>query len=112
MVWDGISLTAKTELVIIEDNLNEVRYRNEILEPVAIPYLQNLGPNSTLQDDNACPPARIVTKYPQNLGVERTEWPALSPDLKPIACGISLGVLCVLETNTTMLVDIQQLLVE
>src|SRR4029434_9439948 len=62
-----------------------VRYRNEILEPVAIPYLQNLGPNSILQDDNARPHrGRIITEYLQNLGAERMEWPAVSPDLNPI----------------------------
>ena len=84
MVWGGISLTGKTELVIIEGNLNAVRYRNEILEPVGIPYLQNLGHNSIQQDDNARPHrARIFTEYLQNLGVERMEWPAVSPDLNP-----------------------------
>ena len=62
MVWGAISVTGKTELVIIEGNLNAVRYQNEILEPVAIPYLQNLGPNSILQDDNARPHrGRIIT---------------------------------------------------
>ena len=62
-----------------------VRYRDEILAPVAIPYLQNLGPNAILQDDNARPHrARIITEYLQNEGVERMEWPAVSPDLNPI----------------------------
>jgi len=84
MVWGGISLTGITGLGIIEGHLNSVRYGDEILQPVAIPYLQNLGPNSILQDDNTRPHrARVITDYLQNVGVERLEWPAKSPDLKP-----------------------------
>ena len=45
-----------------------------ILDPVAIPYLRNLGPNAILQDDNARPHrARIITEYLQNLGVKGME---------------------------------------
>uniref|UniRef100_A0A8C5FEW1 Tc1-like transposase DDE domain-containing protein n=1 Tax=Gadus morhua TaxID=8049 RepID=A0A8C5FEW1_GADMO len=55
MVWGGVSLTGKTRLVIIGGNLNAERYGNEILQPVAIPYVHGLGPNSILQDDNARP---------------------------------------------------------
>ena len=95
MVWGGISLRGKTNLVIIEGNLNALRYRDEILDPVAIPYLRNLGPNAILQDDSARPHrARIITEYLQNLGVERMEWPA-STQLN--TCGISLVGLCMLE---------------
>lgn len=74
MVWGGISLTGKTRLVIIGGNLNAERYRDEILQPVAIPYLHSLGPNSILQDDNARPHrAGFIRDYLQNLGVERME---------------------------------------
>ena len=92
-----------------------VRYRNEILEPVAIPYLQNLGPNSILQDDNAHPHrGRIITEYLQNLGVERMEWPAVSPDLNPIEyLWDQLGrAVRARVTNATMLADLRQILVE
>ena len=115
MVWGAISVTGKTELVIIEGNLNAVRYQNEILEPVAIPYLQNLGPNSILQDDNAHPHrGRIITEYLQNLGVERMEWPAVSPDLNPIEyLWDQLGrAVRARVTNATMLADLRQILVE
>ena len=46
---------------------------------------QNLGPNAIFWDGNARPQrARIFREFPQNLGVESMEWPALSPDLNPM----------------------------
>ena len=67
MVWGGISITGKTRLVAIDGNLNAARYRDEILQPVAIPFLRNMGANSILQDDNARPHrARIITDYIHN----------------------------------------------
>ena len=46
MMWGDISLTGKTRLVIIGGNLNAERYPDEILQPVAIPYLHSLGPKN------------------------------------------------------------------
>ena len=80
---------------------------------MAIPYLQNLGPNSILQDDNARPHrGRIITEYLQNLGVERMEWPAVSPDLNPIEYLWDQLAVRARETNATMLADLRQILVE
>lgn len=45
----------QTSLVLNGGNLNSERYRDEILQLVAIPYFLSPGPNSVLQDDNACP---------------------------------------------------------
>ena len=115
MVWGGISLTGKTRLVIIGGNLNAERYRDEILQPVAIPYLHKLGPNSILQNDNAHPHrAGFIRDYLQNLGVERMEWPASSPDLNPIEhLWDQLGhAVHARVTNTTTLADLRQMLVE
>lgn len=54
MVWGGNSVTCKkTRLVMSEGHLDMVPYQDKILQPVAIAYLHNLGPNPILQDDNA-----------------------------------------------------------
>ena len=92
-----------------------VRYWDEIVEPVVIPYLQNLGPNFILQNENARPHrARIITEYLQNLEVERMEWPAVSPDLNPIEhlWGQLGRAVRARVTNRTMLADLPQILIE
>lgn len=48
MVWGGISITCKKQVKAIS-----ITYPDKILQPVAIAYLHNLGPNPILQDDNA-----------------------------------------------------------
>ena len=85
MIWAGISMNGKTRPVVVNGNLNSIRYRDEILAPVVIPYLQNLGPNAIFQDENArSHRARIVNDFLQQHGVTRMDWPSRSPDLNPI----------------------------
>ena len=48
MVWAGINNNRKTNLVIINGNLNAQRYRDGILAPVVIPYV-NAIPNAIFQ---------------------------------------------------------------
>ena len=52
--------------------------------------------------------------YLQNLGVERMEWPASSPDLNPIEdlSDQLWRAIRARATNTTTLADLQQMLVE
>jgi hypothetical protein len=40
MVWGGASQHHRTELVVIAGNLNAVRYREDILLPDVVPFLQ------------------------------------------------------------------------
>ena len=40
MVWGGVSQHHRTELVVIAGNLNAVCYREDILLPHVVPFLQ------------------------------------------------------------------------
>ena len=83
MVWGGIAYGRRTQLHIIRGNLNAIRYRDEILSPHLVPFLQQH--NLTLQQDNACPHvARICTVYLQAHNIDVLPWPAFFPDLNPI----------------------------
>ncbi|GFT46906.1 DUF1758 domain-containing protein [Trichonephila clavipes] len=54
MVWGGIKYPSRTPLVRIAGILNIQRYISEVLEPVALPYLQGLA-TAIFQQDNARP---------------------------------------------------------
>ncbi len=75
MVWAGIRLAGRTQLVPIAGNLNSQRYIAEILQPHVIPCAQLVGNGFVLQDDNARPHrARIVDAFLQQNAITRMEW--------------------------------------
>ena len=77
MVWGGISVRSRTELLVLNGTLTGQRYINEVLQPVVLPFV--------LQDDNARPHwARIVQQFLQQNNVDHLDWPARTPDLSPI----------------------------
>jgi hypothetical protein len=83
MVWGGVSQHHRTELVVIAGNLNAVRYREDILLPHVVPFLQ-AHPDMTLQHDNATShTARSVRDFLQDRNVSVLPWPK-SLDLNPI----------------------------
>ena len=83
MVWGGVSQHHRTELVVIAGNLNAVRYREDILLPHVVPFLQ-AHPDMTLQHDNATShTARSVRDFLQGRNISVLPWPENSPDLNP-----------------------------
>ncbi len=42
MVWAAISADHRSDFVFIDGNLNAVRYRDEILGPVVLPFLERV----------------------------------------------------------------------
>ena len=84
MVWSGVLQHHRTELVVIAGNLNAVHYREDILLPHVVPFLQ-AHPDITLQHDNATShTARSVQDFLQDRNVSVLTWPVKSLDLNPI----------------------------
>lgn len=84
MIWAGVSLHTKTQAVIVNGNLNAVRYQNEILRPVAIPLLRANRGMRLMQDGAPCHTARATTQLLQDNRINVLPWPSKSPDLNPI----------------------------
>ena len=83
MVWGGILHGVKSPLIVVSGNLTAVRYRDEILRPVAVPLVQQQ--HMTFQPDNACPHvARVCQDFRANNNIVPLVWPPYSPDLSPI----------------------------
>jgi hypothetical protein len=40
MVWAGICHDGRTQLKIVQGTLNAVKYRDDILDPIVLPFLQ------------------------------------------------------------------------
>ena len=63
MVWGGIMGRWKTNLIVVQGNLNAQGYINQILHPEAVSFLQRHGP-AMLMHDNARPHvARICRQF-------------------------------------------------
>lgn len=85
MVWAGIRIGARTELIWIRGSMTALKYRNEVIEPVIIPHRVQIGQEFQLMHDNAPPhTARLVSAALQEHDVTVLTWPAQSPDLNPI----------------------------
>ena len=86
-VWGGITRNAKTDLVVLNRNVTADSYINDVLNPVALPFIRHHFPRGgvTFQHDNApAHRARLTTAHIQNNNVNVMDWPALSPDMAPI----------------------------
>ncbi len=73
-------------LVDVDGNLNAQRYVDNILRPHLLPFLLDHPELRTFQLDNAHPhAARFTTAFLQGENINNMQWPALSPDVYPIA---------------------------
>ena len=85
MVWDGICHDGSTQLKIVQGTLNAVKYRDDILDPIVLPFLQQRKFDHDFQHDNArCHMARVCLDFLNQNHIHVLPWPALSPDLSPI----------------------------
>ena len=85
MVWGGIGLGARTELVVIDGGtLTADRYITDILQDHVVPFTPHIGENLVLTQENARPHvARCVTDFLNQADITTMNWPACSPDVNP-----------------------------
>ena len=84
MVWGGIMGRRKTNLIIVQGNLNAQGYINQILQPEAVPFLQRHGPVIVMHDNARLHVARICRQFLNRNNVNVLPWPAVPPDMNPI----------------------------
>ena len=83
--WGGRSHVERTDIKVIDDNLNATRYRDEIIAPIVLPFLRRHRFSHVFQHDNArCHVARVSMDFLNDNHIYTLPWPALSPDLKLI----------------------------
>ena len=84
MVWAGLSLHHKTNIVFINENLTASRYEHEVLDIEVIPLLKNHRGMQLLHDGAADNRARATTAYMNANNVNVVDFPSKSPDLNII----------------------------
>jgi hypothetical protein len=84
MVWGAICFGSRSRLVFIQGNLTAIRYVQEVLRPVVVPYFRRVN-NALFQQDNARPHiANVSRDFLDDSQVDLLPWPPRSPDLSPI----------------------------
>ena len=84
MVWSAITFTGMLDITVLEGNLNQHNYKNDILIPTVLPYKQS-HENMIFQHDGAGPHrANSIRDWLEENNIEVLKWPAQSPDLNPI----------------------------
>ena len=85
MFWAAIMMGQRTPLIPIYGTLTSPRYLHEILQTIVRPYRLDVVDNFILVDDNPTPLWTLaVTRYLQQCNINRTQWPAQSPDMNAI----------------------------
>ncbi|KFM75422.1 Transposable element Tcb1 transposase, partial [Stegodyphus mimosarum] len=82
MVWGAIACDSRSPLVRIQGTMTAQRCLDNLLRPMAIPYLQEL-PNAIFQQHNARPRNDRICQHALQ-GIQMLPWPPCSPDLSPI----------------------------
>ena len=81
MVWAGVSLHHKTNIVFINGNLTAARYQHEVLDTEVIPLLKNHRGVQLLHDCAPAHCARAIIAYLNANNVNVVHFPSKSPDL-------------------------------
>jgi hypothetical protein len=64
MMWASICHDGRTQLKIVQGTLNAVKYRDDILDPIVLPFLQQRHSDDVFRHDNArCHVARVCQDF-------------------------------------------------
>jgi hypothetical protein len=64
MVWAGICHDDRTHIKIVQETLTAVKYRDDILDHIVLPFLQERNFDHVFQNDNArCHVARVCQDF-------------------------------------------------
>ena len=84
MVWAGVSLHHKTNIVVINGNLPAARHEYEVLDTEVIPLLRNHRGMQLLHDGATAHRAWATTAHLNVNNVNAVDFPPKSPDLNII----------------------------
>ena len=83
-LWGGVTTNERTDLHVFQGRVTGVYYRDNIIEPLVVPFAVAHGNRYRFRDDNArARRAHVVLNHLQNRGIQSLPWPAVSPDLSP-----------------------------
>ena len=60
MVWGSFCFHGRSRLIVVQGNLTAAHYRDQVLTPELLPFMQQHGPGLTFQQDNATPPYSVI----------------------------------------------------
>ena len=84
MVCGGITMAGRTELHNCRRNVTGLHYRDNVIEPIVVPYARRHGKAFIFHDDNArAHRACVVQDHIRFRGITTLPWPAKYPGYSP-----------------------------
>lgn len=84
-IWGGMTDFDKTQLVVLNGNVNSQSYIDSVLRPEVVPFMHRYLSRGMFQQNNArAYTARASMDIMHLNGIKVLEWPSFSPDLSPI----------------------------
>nr|CAH7720245.1 unnamed protein product [Callosobruchus chinensis] len=85
MFWGGIRFNGRKQLIHISATMTGAYYLQNIINAIVRPLRNEIADQFIFMDDNARPHrTRAVQQALENGNIARLEWPAMSPDMRPI----------------------------